>query len=73
MPRIRRGRRCTRYKLLRSRFQHQGRQGQNSFRFSGRLGGKKLRPGRYRLVATPRDSAGNRGKPARKKFRIIRK
>jgi hypothetical protein len=29
--------------------------GSNSFRFSGRVGGKRLAPGKYRLTATPAD------------------
>lgn len=67
-----RGRQCTRYVRLRGSFTHAGKLGEDSFRFTGRLRGRKLRPGRYRLVATPRDAAANRGNPVRAKFRIVR-
>ena len=43
-------RKCTRFKKLRGGFSHQGAAGPNSFRFSGRLRGRALRPGKYRLV-----------------------
>jgi hypothetical protein len=42
--------RCTRYRALKGGFTDQGVAGPNSFTFSGRIGGKALRPGRYRLV-----------------------
>ena len=44
--------RCTRYRALKSGFVLQGVAGENGFRFSGRVGAKALRPGKYRLVAT---------------------
>ena len=31
---------------------YQGVAGENSFRFSGRVGAKALKPGKYRLLAT---------------------
>ena len=65
-------RRCTRYRTLRGSFSHTGTAGRNRFRFSGRLRGRKLRPGRYRLVATATDAAANRSDPVRRLFRIIR-
>jgi len=41
-----------------------GKQGRNRVRFQGRLNRrKKLRRGRYRIVARARDAAGNRSKP----------
>ena len=43
-------RKCTRFKKLRGGFSHQGAAGPNRFRFSGRLRGRALRPGKYRLV-----------------------
>jgi hypothetical protein len=39
--------------------------------FSGRLGRKRLRPGRYRLTATATDAAGNRSRPAAATFTIM--
>jgi hypothetical protein len=44
-----RGRRAPR---VVGRFTHAGRAGENAFVFTGRIGGRALRPGRYRLVAT---------------------
>jgi hypothetical protein len=66
-------RRCVRWVRVRGGFTHAGLAGANSFRFSGRVGGRALRPGRHRLVATPVDVAGNRGKLARRGFRILRR
>jgi hypothetical protein len=45
--------------------------GADRFTFTGRLTGHPLKPGRYRLVATP---TANRhtGKPARAGFRILK-
>jgi Glycine rich protein len=71
--RNRRARRCTRYRRLRGSFTHAGKAGLNSFRFTGRLRGKKLRPGRYRLTMVATDSAGNRSRAKRARFRIVRR
>ena len=68
-----RAKRCTRYGTMKGSFTHAGSAGANRFKFTGRLRGRKLRPGRYRLVAVPRDAAGNRSKPKRVKFRIVRR
>jgi uncharacterized repeat protein (TIGR01451 family) len=65
--------RCTRYVRLKGSFAHAGNAGPNRFKFTGRLRGRKLRPGRYRLAAAPRDAAGNRSKAKRVKFRIVRR
>jgi hypothetical protein len=64
--------RCKRYRTLRGSFRHSGRAGLNKFRFSGRLAGRTLKPGSYRLVATAKDAAANKSKPERRLFRIIR-
>ena len=64
--------RCTRYRTLRGSFSHTGTPGLNRFRFSGRLAGRKLRPGHYRLVAVAEDAAANKSEPVRRLFRIIR-
>jgi hypothetical protein len=55
---------------LKGSFTHQGRQGSNSFLFTGRLRKGKLKPGRYYLVAKP---AGKTSKAKRGKFRIVRR
>ena len=62
---------CTSYRRLRGSFTHAEEQGPNRFKFTGRLRGRKLGPGRYRLVATATDAAGNRSKPKRVKFTIV--
>jgi hypothetical protein len=70
--RRKRGTGCRTYMKLKGGFAYQGKPGGNSFRFSGRLRGKKLRAGSYRLVATPTDAAGNHGSAARANFRILK-
>jgi hypothetical protein len=62
---------CSRYKLVKGSFTLTGKAGRNSFRFRGRMGGRKLKPGRYRLVATPFIGKA-KGKVQRAKFRIKR-
>jgi hypothetical protein len=57
---------------LRGRLDRAGRAGVNRVRFEGRVGRRVLAAGRYRLVATARDAAGNRSAPARAPFRIER-
>ncbi len=69
----RRGKRCTRNITLPGAFTHQGKTGQNTLTFRGRLRGRKLRPGRYRLRAIATDPAGNKSQPARGRFRIVRR
>ncbi|HEX8206272.1 MAG TPA: PKD domain-containing protein, partial [Solirubrobacteraceae bacterium] len=65
-------RRCARFVRVRGSFARASTAGANRFRFTGRLRGRKLRPGRYRLVATPR--AGTVAGPARRAaFRIVRR
>jgi hypothetical protein len=60
--------RCTRYVKAGS-FTHADTAGPNRFRFSGRVGGRKLKPGAYRLRVVARNSAGA-GKAATRRFRI---
>ena len=55
---------------LKGSFTHQGKAGTNSFTFTGRLRKRKLKPGRYNLVAKP---AGANTKAKRGKFRIVRR
>lgn len=62
---------CARFVKVRGSFTLTGKTGANSFRFRGRIGGKRLKPGRYRLVATP--SLGPViGARATKAFRVRR-
>jgi len=61
-----------RYLKVRGSFAHAGRAGTNSFKFTGRVNGKLLPRGRYRLEARAIDSAGNRSqKVVRRGFRIV--
>jgi uncharacterized delta-60 repeat protein len=70
--RANRGKRaCTRYAGVAGRFTNRGVAGTNRFRFTGRLSARRLRPGRYRLVATP-SADGLRGDAARASFRVRR-
>jgi len=58
---------------LRGAFTHPGKAGNNRFKFSGRLRGRKLRPSRYRLRAVATDPAGNKSRTKRSRFRIVRR
>ncbi len=64
---------CTRYATLRGSLTHQGKTGQNRFKFSGRMRGRKLVPGRYRLNAVAQDPARNKSDTKRSRFRIVRR
>lgn len=67
----RKGKRCTRYVVVRGSFKHASKGGNNSFRFSGRVGGKRLSRGKYRLVAVA--TVGTRkSKVRRANFKIVR-
>jgi hypothetical protein len=52
------GKRCTLYVQVGS-FTHADKAAANSFHFSGRLKGRRLAPGSYRLQAVAHDAAGN--------------
>jgi Ca2+-binding RTX toxin-like protein len=65
-----RNRRCTRFALMLGSFARAARAGANRFRFTGRIGGRKLAPGAYQLRATPR-AGGRSGATARTRFRIV--
>jgi hypothetical protein len=55
-----RGPRCVRAVRLRGSFSHQGRTGTNRLRLPKRVGGRTLKPGRYRLAATPAGGTARR-------------
>lgn len=62
---------CTRFTSVPGSFTRARNAGRDRFTFSGRLGGRALRPGRHRLVVTP--IAGTRtGVTKRAPFRILR-
>jgi hypothetical protein len=60
---------CVRYVVLAGSFAASGKAGANSLVFTGHLRGRALRAGRYRLVVTATDAAGNRSAPRRVAFR----
>ncbi len=67
---LRQAKRCTRYRTI-GRLTRTAKQGSNSIKFTGRLGSRALRPGRYRAVARATDAARNRSAPKRARFRIV--
>jgi len=62
-------RHCTRYVSVGS-FSHTDVAGRNHLRFTGRLKGRKLKPGAYVLSATPRAN-GLTGRTINRPFQII--
>ena len=72
IQRVVRGRTRTGYRPMRGSFKDAGEVGGNSLRFRGRVGGRRLRPGLYRLIALPVDAAGNTGNAVYVRFRIVR-
>jgi von Willebrand factor type A domain len=67
----RRARRCTRDMGVRGHTVLQAVQGENRFGFSGRWGGKTLRPGSYKLTATATGASGVPGQAKVARFKII--
>ena len=55
---------------LRGSFSNAGRRGANRLSFAGRLRGRRLKPGTYRLVARAEDMAGNVGRTVRAPFEV---
>ena len=66
-----RGRACVRAVRVRGGFEHAGLSGTNSFAFTGRLGRRALRPGSYRLMATPVAPDDRFGAPKYARFRVL--
>lgn len=67
----RRRRACVLYVKVRGSFTRRSPAGANRFSFTGRLQDRRLKPGSYRLVATP-PAGGRRGPSVRVAFRIVR-
>ena len=67
---------CTRYLALKGSFRYPARglaaAGARGFRFTGRLAGRALAPGGYRLVAVAVGATGARSSASRSAFRIVR-
>ena len=70
--RLRRARPCTRARPA-GALVRQSSLGANSFAFSGRIGRRSLTPGRYQMVLTATDPAGNTSRPATRSFKIVRR
>jgi hypothetical protein len=64
-------RRCTRL-VRKGTFRRTAPAGRSRVAFSGRIGRRALKPGRYRLRATPTDAAGNVGAARSLSIRIVR-
>ena len=63
---------CSRWKGVRGSVVHAGLPALNTLRFKGRIGGKKLARGKYRLSARAVDGAGNRSVKRFAKFSVVR-
>jgi hypothetical protein len=61
---------CTIWRTVKGSFHAPGKRGLNRLRFSGRLNHRALAPGRYRLGARARDSAGRMSALVRVQFSI---
>ena len=73
--RLRRAKRCTRYVRVRGAvLTRKGlAAGLRRIKFTGRIGRRALKPGRYRALVTATDAAGNKSAAARPRFRIVRR
>jgi hypothetical protein len=83
-PGVRSGKRCTPKKVQRPHgkktcsrkvtlgsFSRSDKAGANTFHFTGRVKGRALKPGAYRLTARPR-AEGSTGKPVTARFHVLR-
>jgi hypothetical protein len=55
------------------RFAANGVAGPNKHKFSGRIGRKSLKPGRYRARLVAADAAANKSKPVLLAFKVVRR
>ena len=62
--------RCTRFQLF-GRFAQQGVTGRNTRPFSGKLGGLRLTPGKYRVGLVATDPAGNASRVTHLSFTVV--
>jgi hypothetical protein len=69
---LRRAKRCTRFKTA-GGLRRSGAKGANRVPFSGRIGRRALKLGRYRALARATDSVGNKSNRASVTFRIVRR
>ncbi len=69
----RRAKRCTRYIAVKPSLKRAVAAGPTAVPFSGRIGRKALKPGKYRVAVVVADAAGNRSKPRSIGFRVVRR
>jgi hypothetical protein len=62
---------CTLWKAVKGSFTVAGKKGKDTSTFRGRVGGKALKPGTYRLTGTATDPSKNASVPKRKGFKIV--
>jgi hypothetical protein len=67
---LRRARRCTRYVRAGTLTRTYAVAGAKTVSFSGRIGRRKLKVGKYRLTLTATDGAGNRSRAQRRAFTV---
>ena len=65
-------RKCTRYKRSGTLTRRGEGPGRDSTAFSGRIGRKALKPGKYRATLRATDAAGNRSSAKRLSFRVVK-
>jgi hypothetical protein len=68
----RHAKRCVRA-LRKGALRFSGHAGSNSRAFSGKLRGRRLKPGLYQATLIATDAAGNRSKPVKVRFRVVRR
>jgi glycosyltransferase involved in cell wall biosynthesis len=68
----RKRRKCTRHVLV-GRFAQQSTAGANRKAFSGRIGRKRMKPGKHRASLVATDAAGNKSAPKRLNLRVVRR
>lgn len=68
----RKRRKCVRLVRVGS-FSRSAKAGLNRTKFTGRIRGRKLKPGGYRVTAVARDSAGGKSRPRSASFKIVRR
>jgi hypothetical protein len=66
-----RAKRCTRFVKSGTLTRRNLRAAKRSVAFSGRIGRKALKPGRYRATLTATDAGGKRSKTVRLKFQVV--
>ena len=64
--------RCPLYKKVSGSFTVNGKSGRNTITFRGRVGGRKLRTGSYRMTGKATDAARNASTPVKATFRIVK-